>query len=275
MNKYHNRRVPADPMTWTIGDSGGRPLFKRHRQDESDYESADGNVERENLSNTGESADEDDDRGGGVSSWFGGLQTRPSTPAVKAGQKVIFDSYESAWSAVLGTVQAKTFKVLKILVLLFVKFKVFAMMKFWFIVKLLVLAKIVKFVLLPFVINTIAGYANAQTLVPALNPACPGLLVGPPGPPGPPSENTVSAYNMTSASEQSSASSSLYRNGSTSMSAAVAHNRFMDLDTFGTAFVPKLTRFVSVVQSAQCVQRMACTEAGSKSPKSEFVWINE
>lgn len=262
-----------DPTTSTKGDGGGRPVVKRFQHNELDYEVADGNVNHENHKNTGESAN-DDDGGGGISSWFGDLQTRPSSSTVKAGQKMISDLYESA---VIGTSHANTFKVLKILVLLFVKFKVFALMKFWFIVKMLVLAKIVKFILLPFVVSTFTGFASSQTLVPAPSPACPGLLIGPPGPPGPPSENTVSAYNMTSASEQSSAaasSSSLYRNGSASMPAAVAHNRFMEFDTFGAAFVPKLARFVSTVQSAQCVQRMACTEAGSKSPKSEFVWIN-
>ncbi|VVC24713.1 Immunoglobulin-like domain [Cinara cedri] len=278
--QHHNRQVFVDPIMSTNG--GGRPFVNRFQQNALDYDLADGGVDYAQVSDHQDLKDvagiaggeENDD--GGASSWFDQLQTRPSSSTAKArrpSQEAVFDVYEIASSAVVGISQAKAFKVLKFLLFLLIKFKLFVLMKFWFIVKLFVLAKIVKIMLLPFVPSMMMAMFNNNTSLPAPTPhTCPCLLVSLPSPPGPPSDNSISTSDTSLSSMMSSSSSS--RNGNASIPTVITHNRFLDFDTFGVAFVPKLARFVSTVQSAQCVQRMACNEAGSKSPNLEFVWIN-
>lgn len=269
-------------MTSSNGGGSGRPFVKKYQQNKLDYELIDSYIDHAQFANHDNLNDPSKSTGagsdGGISSWFGGLQTRtPSSSTMNfwTGQNVVFDVYEIASSTLGGITQAKTFKVLKFLFFLLIKFKLFALIKLWFIVKLLVLAKIAKIILLPFLTTLIISIFNTNTNTPVLVPnpeytTTTTTTTSSPIQPENPGEIIVTTSNVTTIITSSSSS----RNDNTTVPIAGVQNRFVNFNTLSTDFVPKLARFVSIVQSAQCVQRMACNEAGSKSPDLEFAWIN-
>lgn len=181
--------------------------------------------------------------GGDVTiSWY----DRIAQPKTRRPVKTSVDpAWPSVWALLkIAVAKLKTLKVLKFLVVMAVKLKLLTAFKLFVLAKLLVAAKILKFLIVP--------------LVPGMWSRLVSTIV------------SNARRNATVGCNLNAGASS--RNGNSPTS--VDRGRLVEDDPpFGFTFVPLLVQFIAAMQSTTCVERTACYVAGFTTSSPELVWM--
>lgn len=192
---------------------------------------------------TGGSYVDDND---GMADWYGGIK-RPAVKSSTDPKRI------DIWTVIkIGLAKLKTFKVIKLLILLAVKLKLLSLFKFFLITKLLVFGNF-KLLLLPFLPSLWARLVTASSFWSAM----------------------TSHFDRNTTAECMSISTVSTGNLRNMNGLAPELKTPADVDqSFGMTFVPKLVQFVTSVQLAQCLERTACYAASFVTPSFWSVWMS-
>lgn len=209
--------------------------------DYSDYEDEGSHI---NIPTGGSYVDND-----GMAGWYGEIKQPPVLRRVKLSMN---PRGIGIWAMIkIGLAKLKTFKVIKILILLAVKLKLLSLFKFFLITKLLVFGNF-KLLLLPFLPSLWSKLVTGSNFW-----------------------STITNFGRNTTAECmsiSTMSTGNFRN----MNGSTPELKIpTDMEqSIGTTFVPKLVQFVTSVQSARCVERTACYAASFMTPSFGSIWMS-
>lgn len=203
--------------------------------------------------------------GGSEVGWYGDphQQAMPPKPAAIAAaddsvpqpsrKPTSFDMQKLTMLAMIkiGLAKLKALKVLKFLAFLAVKLKMLLVWKLFMFVKLALAFKFFKLFVMPFLPNMLLWLKNSAMM--QMSPSPPNMDM--PMMPMSPSE-----MNM-------------YRNDSNPESVHKRSTNF-DVDRSAPSDRPNLIEFMFAVQTAKCVEKLACQVAGTKPLNINSVWMN-
>lgn len=209
------------------------------------------------------------DGGNGVVGWYNEPPPAPTRTAPAAvevrhpGHKMAFDVQKFSVLALvkIGLAKLKVLMVLKFLALLSVKMKLLALFKMFVFAKFAMLGKFVKLFVLPFLPNLLTWLRNAAML--QLNPSM-AMNMNMNMMPGDMSGNGSNRVQLSRNDSIAEAVLKRSTNFNEEQFTAVNYD----------SLPSNLFQFVASIQTAKCVDNMACRVAGTRPPSFRSMWVN-